>query len=78
MFSVTDCYGSAKPLDFWRELCHYKGMKNTEALTAESLALLASLEAELTAHAALDRRESAEARRQARRDAKAEAELAFG
>jgi hypothetical protein len=53
-------------------------MKNTEALTAESLALLASLEAELTAHAALDRRESAEARRQARRDAKAEAELAFG
>jgi len=74
---VKFCYSASKPLDFWRQLCHTSYMKNNETLSLEILALIDAFDAELDAHRSSSR-EDRELARQARKDAAAEAALAYG
>ena len=74
---VNFCNNALKPLDFWGQVCHTSYMKNNETLSLEILALIDAFDAELDAARALDREDLAMAR-QARKDAAAEAALAYG
>ena len=71
------CNNALKPLDFWANPCHTSYMKNKETLSHEILALIEAFDAELDAARALDREDLAMVR-QARKDAAAETELAYG
>ena len=74
---VNFCNNAPRPLDFCPNLCHTSYMKNKETLSHEILALIDAFDAELDAARALDREDLAMAR-QARKDAAAEAALAYG
>ena len=74
---VNFCNNAPKPLDFCPNLCHTSYMKNQETLSHEILALIDAFDAELDAHRSSSR-EDRELARQARKDAAAEAALAYG
>ena len=74
---VNFCNNAPRPLDFCPNLCHTNSMKNTEKLSHEILALIDAFDAELDAHRSSSR-EDRELARQARKDAAAEAALAYG
>ena len=74
---VNFCNNAPRPLDFCPNLCHTSYMKNKETLSHEILALIDAFDAELDAHRSSSR-EDRELARQARKDAAAEAALAYG